>query len=311
MGPRAWIHVFIDAGSTMSKKPTFGICAPSSYVDLERFNPGIEKLRELGHELIIHPQTYARISETQIGGTVEEKIAALYDLSNDNRVDMILTACGGQTAARLLDTIDFNKIKKPIIGYSDTTSLLVPAYHATGHIQYHGPGVTWFRSPKFNTDNYQEFLSVLVETTSSLSLKGAQTQKQGTGTGKLIGGNLVIFQHLLHTPWCPNLDGTILFFEDVGCELTSFDRTLNYFRLLGLFDRAAGVIFGQFTNMLDTGRPFGFTVDEIIATHTASAKCPIVTNAPFGHSGLLTTFPIGAVATLDARQGQVTLTLEK
>jgi muramoyltetrapeptide carboxypeptidase len=292
------------------KKPTFGICAPSSCAVPENLTAGIEKLRALGHDLVIHPQAHGRWGQTQLAGTVDEKITALYDLMGDPNVDMVLTACGGQTAGHLLDRLDFSRLTKPIIGYSDTTALLVPTYHQTGRIQYHGPGATWFRGERVRDDLYQQMMSVLMGTATDIPLMDSVVKKPGMGTGRLIGGNLIAFQHLLHTPWCPSLDGTILFFEDVGDELSSIDRILNYFRLLGLFDRAAGVIFGQFTNMKDTGRPFGFTMDEIIATHTAAAKCPIVTNGPFGHSGLLVTFPVGAMATLDARGGTPTLRLQ-
>ncbi len=295
----------------MSKKPTFGICSPSSYVRPDWLDQGIQKLGDLEHEMVIHPQTYGRLGQTQLGGTVEERVSALYDLCDDPKVDIVMPSTGGQGSTHLLDKIDFKKIKKPICGYSDTTALINAAYAQTGIVQYHGPHVTTFRSHRYHEDMYNIMHSILNGMAENIFLTGSTISKPGVDTGRLIGGNLIVFQHLLHTAWCPDLDGAILFFEDVGDELSSIDRTLNYFRLLGLFDRAAGLIFGQFTDMKDTGRPFGFTVDEIIANHTRNARCPIVTNAPFGHGGLLTTFPVGAVATLDARQGTPTLTLAK
>ncbi len=293
------------------KKPTFGICAPSSYVRQPDFDQGIEKLRALGHDLVLHPQAYGRLGDTQLAGTVDEKIAALYDLMDDPKVDMILTACGGQSQARLLDRLDFTKFSKPFMGYSDNSTLVNAIFAKNQRIQYHSPDVCWFRPKFFRQDLYEQIMGVLNGTAHDLPLDDVRVMRPGTGTGRLFGGNLSVFQYLLHTPWCPDLDGAILFFEDVTRELTSFDRVMNYFRLLGIFDRAAGVIFGQFSDMLDTGRPFGFTVDEIIATHTADAKCPIITNAPFGHTGLLVTYPVGAVVTLDARGAQPTLTIKK
>jgi muramoyltetrapeptide carboxypeptidase len=294
----------------MTKKPSFGVCAPSSYAETNNLNAGIERLRSLGHNVIVHPQAYGRLANTQLAGKVSEKIAALYDLMADPKVDIIMPATGGQTSAHMLDQIDFRRLTKPIMGYSDTTTLVNAAYAQTGTIQYHGPHAATARPGRYSDDDYQQMLSLLQGATS-IPLPGAITQNPGTGTGRLIGGNLVVFQHLLHTPWCPPLDNAILFFEDIGDELTSIDRTLNYFRLLGLFDRAAGIIFGQFTDMKDTGRPFGFTMDEIIATHTRTAPCPVVTHAPFGHDGMLVTFPVGAHATLTAGPGTPRLVLEK
>lgn len=293
------------------KKPTFGICSPSSYIRPLQLEAGLQKLSELGHNLVVHPQAGNRLGDTQLAGTVEERISALYDLFENPKVDIIMAAGGGQTQGHLLDRLDFSKFIKPFLGYSDNTTILNACFTKTKRIQYHTPDVCWFRPELFRQDLYEQMMGMINGTAHGIPMTDAIIHRPGIGTGQLIGGNLSVFQYLLNTPWCPNLDGAILFFEDVARELTSFDRAMNYFRLLGLFDRAGGVIFGQFSDMLDTGRPFGFTVDEIIANHTRDARCPIVTNAPFGHTGLLTTFPVGAVATLDARGGPPVLILEK
>ncbi len=293
------------------KNPTFGICAPSSYARLENFEPGLARLRALGHDLVVHPQSYGRLRDTQLAGTAQEKIAALYDLMADPKVDMILTACGGQTAAHILAELDYARLTKPIIGFSDTTSLLNAAYAKTGIIQYHGPGVTWFKPDRLPDDLYQQFLDLITGANTTIPLPDAVIQKPGVAAGPLIGGNLSVFQSLLATPYLPDLTGAILFFEDVGAELSTLDRILNQFRLAGILDRAAGLIFGQFTDTLDTGRPFGFPVPEIIAQYTQNLKIPVVTNGPFGHTPRLISFPVGATVTLDAHQGTPYLEIEK
>lgn len=296
----------------MSKKPTFGVFSPSSYINAQRFEPGLEQLKSLGHNVIVHPQTYGRLGSTQLPSTVEDKLTALYDLMANPDIDVVMASNGGQTSARLLPHIDYNRCTKPFLGYSDSTSLLNGIHAKTGKIQYHGMDVQWFRPQLFRDHLYQHTLDLLAGQVTDIPIEGSNTHIPGSGTGPLIGGNLPVFQHLLHTPYCPKLGGAILFFEDIGDELTSIDRTLNYFRMLGLFDRAAGLIFGQFTDMRDTGRPFGFNMEEIITTHTAGVRCPVITDAPVGHGGLLTTFPLGATATLSASMtGIQRLTLAK
>jgi muramoyltetrapeptide carboxypeptidase len=239
----------------IKKKPTFGICAPSSYANKENFESGIQKLRDLGHDLIVHPQAYGRLGKTQLAGTVDEKISAIYDLMDDPKVDMILAACGGQTAAHILDQLDYSKLIKPIIGYSDTTTLLVAAYQKTSKIQYHGPGVIWFRSDKFDHDLYEQMMGMINGTAHDIPMTDAIIHRPGIGTGRLIGGNLSVFQYLLNTPWCPNLDGAILFFEDVTRELTSFDRAMNYFRLLGPVRPRGGGYFWTVQRYVGYGPP--------------------------------------------------------
>lgn len=273
---------------------------------------GIQKLRDLEHNVIVHPQTNGRLKDTQSAGTIDEKVTALQDLMRNPDVDVVMTVSGGNFALHLLPHIDFQTFTKPLIGFSDATSLLNASYAATNRVNYHGPMATTFSPKHFNsTENYDQMLAVLDGTATTLPMTGAQTTTPGIANGRLIGGNLEAFRALVGTPYMPNLDGAIVFLEDIGLELNHFDRTIVSLKLAGVFDRAAGVIFGQFTNMLDTGRPFGFTLDEIVSMHLQDLNKPVVINAPFGHIGVLTTFPIGAMATLDARQGQPTLTLEK
>lgn len=294
------------------KKPTFGICAPSSYVRRERFDPGVQKLRDLGHELVIHPQTYGRLGETQSAGTVTEKIAALYDLVENPSVDVILTACGGNFALHLLEHLDYARLAKtpkPIMGFSDTTALLNAIHHQTGIVMYHGPIVNSFGPDAFNDVAYTQMIGVLKGTLSDIHLADAQIQTPGQATGKMLGGNLEVFRALVGTPDLPDLQGAILFFEDTGLELNHLDRTLCSLKRAGLFDNASGLIFGQFTDLKDTGRPFGFTLNQIIAAHTGHLDIPVITNAPFGHNGMPLTFPLGARVTLDTRQGTPMLTL--
>jgi muramoyltetrapeptide carboxypeptidase len=298
----------------MTKPLTFGICAPSSYAVPERFEAGVQQLQSLGHKLVIHPQARGRFGTTQSAGTVPEKLAAFYELLNNPEIDAIMFASGGNFAAHLLDKINYAVIQKnpkPIIGYSDTIALLNAMHAKTGITTYHGPMVNEHRPEKFNAVYHDQLINLITGNPAPITLTDAVIQKSGTATGKLIGGNLTIFQHLLHTPYCPDLSGAVLFFEDIGGEINGFDRCLNYFRLLGLFERAAGIIFGQFTDMKDTGRPFGFTLEEIIATHTADLNIPIITGAPFGHIGMFPTFPIGARVMVDAGQGIPTVTLVK
>lgn len=137
---------------TSPRLPRFGICAPSSYARPEKFLPGLEKLRALGHELIVHPQAHGRLDDTQLAGTPQDRVAALYDLMADSRVDIVLTAAGGNGALQLVDKIDYTRLTKPIIGYSDTTALLTAAFAKTGRVQYHGPAVNWFWPEWYNQE---------------------------------------------------------------------------------------------------------------------------------------------------------------
>ena len=69
------------------------------------------------------------------------------------------------------------------------------------------------------------------------------------------------------------------------------------------------IIFGQFTDMQDTGAPFGFTLEDIIREHTDHLNIPVVMNAPFGHGGDLYCLPVGQKAQLHVKGDDVELKL--
>jgi muramoyltetrapeptide carboxypeptidase len=90
-----------------------------------------------------------------------------------------------------------------------------------------------------------------------------------------------------------NLEGSILFLEDWNEEYSRLDRVFCHLKRQDVFKKINGLILGQFENLLDTGRPYGFTMKDMIAEHVPQT-CPVIWNAPFGHGKRLITLPIGA-----------------
>ena len=100
----------------------------------------------------------------------------------------------------------------------------------------------------------------------------------------------------------PNPKGAILFLEDISEEYSHIDRDFCYLRRCGLLEKIGGLVLGQFSDMRDSGTPFGFSFEDIIAEHTAGLDIPIVTNAPFGHDTDLYAMPIGQRAEIENNQ---------
>lgn len=106
----------------------------------------------------------------------------------------------------------------------------------------------------------------------------------------------------------PALDGAILFLEDIGDQLSRYDRMLMQLRLGGVFDRIGGIVFGVIHADGDSSvTPFGFNVMEILEEHVAGLNIPVIYDAPFGHKGPLCTLPVGGIATLNAMTRRLTL----
>ncbi len=286
--------------STLKKGGNIGVFAPSSWVDAEDIESARGHMEELGYSTFIHPQTYER--EHQSAGSLLQKGLAFQGLWQRKDIDALWVAGGGNRCLHLLDTLKYKPLTrgtpKPIIGFSDATALLNAVYAHTGIITFHGP--VYKNLHKYDAKQMKHLLALLEgkEDISYPVLKD-NVLNEGKTTGHLVGGNLSLFQYLPET--LPNniCEGAIIFLEDCNEEISRIDRMLIHLRQLGIFEKCAGLVFGEFTDLQDTGRPYGYSLEDIIKEHTDGLDIPVLYNMPFGHGENLYTFPIGAIATID------------
>jgi muramoyltetrapeptide carboxypeptidase len=284
---------------------TIGVMAPSSYVEKKDIEKSKALLEKKGYKVFIHPQTYER--ENQSAGTHLQKTLALQGLWQRADITAIWAAGGGNRSMHLLDSINFEAMKrkpKILIGFSDITALLNAITAHTGIPTVHGPVFK-------NLSGYKQLdhlLDLLAGKKISYPLNKIKVLSPGKAEGPLIGGNLSIFQYLPKTLPGEFWKDSLLFLEDCGEELSRVDRMLLHLRRSGILKDASGIIMGQFTDSKDTGRPFGFTLEDIIREHTESLGVPVVMNAPFGHGKDLYAFPIGVKAVLDTQKKTLKLT---
>ncbi len=276
---------------------TIGVMAPSSHFPKDDLDAAIKILNGYGFNVFVHPQCYETLHQS--AGTHAQKIFALHDLVKDKNINAIFFAAGGNRALHLLDHLDFDLIaKNPKIymGFSDCTGLLAAITKRTGIVTWHGPTLR-----KFHTGHAQEKLNIdlLMGNAKTIPLDDAIILHDGVAEGVLQGGNLACFSSLIGSKDMPDKKNTILFFEDVNEHLSRIDRYLCSFKRAGVFENANAIIFGQFSGELDGGRPFGFTLEDIIREHTDDLNIPVLMNAPFGHGNDLPAFPIGATVRLE------------
>ena len=80
--------------------------------------------------------------------------------------------------------------------------------------------------------------------------------------------------------------GKILFIEDIVEYLYNADRMLLNLKRAGKLDKLKGLIVGGFTDMQDTERPFGQTIEEIIWDKVKEYDYPVCFNFPTGHQDI-------------------------
>ncbi|MFI5210307.1 MAG: LD-carboxypeptidase [Gemmatimonadales bacterium] len=296
-----------------------GLIAPAGpLLELDDLARGQELCRALDYQPVLLPGAGAR--HGYLAGSDEQRLADLNSALADPSLDAIWCLRGGYGMTRILDGVDFDALAarpRPFIGYSDITAFLNAAWQHTGIVTFHGPMA---RSPltPFSRTHHHRVLTVSAPAGALGRLPpppGVLVPKQhrivalrtGVAEGPLVGGNLTLMQCLLGTRHFPDLDGAILFLEDVHEELYRVDRMLAHLRMAGALDRLAGVAVGQFTELERRGADGALGFDEVLATYFLPLGVPVAYGFPIGHVDDQWTIPIGVRARLDAGAGQLEL----
>lgn len=279
-----------------------GVMAPSSYVEKDDIEKSAEVLRARGYDVFIHPQTYER--HGQSAGDTLQKSLALQGLWLRPDIDAIWFAGGGNQSMPLLSSLNFTsmaKKPKPVIGFSDTTTLINAIHLHTGAVTYHAPVFKQLHT--LSDDDLSLTLNGLGDMPPPITFTKDQILKAPDDTtsvtATLAGGNLSVFQYL------PTLLGEnlykdkILFLEDCNEELSHIDRIFCFLKQSGALSQVKALLIGQFTNLKDTGRPFGRDLKEILLSHTEECKTPIITHLPFGHASPFAPLSLGNPYTIN------------
>lgn len=222
------------------------------------------------------------------------------DLERAERSGAALLAClrGGWGAARLLEQ-PLLLPSRWLLGFSDVTSLLwaQQARGLSGAV--HGPLLTSLAAePTWSQERLRELLF-----DRQLPPLPGQPWCPGVAEGPLLVANLTVATHLLGTPHCPALRGSILVLEDVGEAPYRLDRLLTHWRLCGALQQLAGLGLGRFDDC-DSAEADGFSCEQVLRERTADLAIPVLAGLPIGHGGGgNAALPLGVWARLDADAG--------
>ena len=255
----------------------------------------------------LYPSCHARHPQHDfLAGDDVTRLADLHAAFADADIAAVFCLRGGWGSARLLDRIDTALLRanpKPLIGFSDITAL-----HALlvreGGVGLHAPMPGSNLVVEGNEDDAQALFDLLMNPLPAghcfaPALAADTWRVPGRAAGRLIGGNLSIVASLLGTPWAWPSDGTILFLEDVSEALYRVDRLLTQLRHAGVLDGARGFLLGSFSEDADPV--------AVLREHLAGLGKPLLAGWPAGHAIPNRALPLGALVTLDAGAGTLTL----
>lgn len=280
------------------------IVSPAKSIEKEHVDFAIKYLEN--HNFDVETSFNCLGEHHYFSGTDTERIADFQSALDDNSVNVILCARGGYGCIRIIDSLDFTKFKKQpklIIGFSDVT-----VFHNHIHSNFNLPTVHGSMPLNFST-NSAESLESLIDVINGKSiryeLESHLNNKIGEVTAEVVGGNLAILYALIGTNSDVNLDGKILFIEDVGEHIYAIDRMMWALQKSNKLNNLVGLIVGGLTNINDTDTPFGKPVESVILERIGSLNIPVCFNFPAGHINDNRAITFGKIATLSVTKNKV------
>ena len=281
---------------------TIALVSPAKAIDTSYIDFAKAYFEKQGFIVLVSPNAAGEFR--YFSGTDQQRASDLQWAIDHPDVKAIICNRGGYGAIRLFDLVNWaNLLREPkwILGFSDITNfnclgirLGIETAHTTMPLNFRE------NSP----ESLESLMHVLNGTENEYAWEANPSNKPGTATGTVVGGNLSILYSLLGTPYSPDYEHAILFIEDIGEQIYHIDRMLNAFKLAGVFDRISGLIIGGMTELKDTANATEWTIEELVSEHTQFRSFPIAFQAPVGHISDNRAFICGRKATFSVTENQ-------
>ena len=258
-------------------------------------------------------------------GEARDRAKDLHTMMIDPSVKAIVTSIGGAGASEILPELDLSILRAHptiLVGYSDTTSVLLWIWAQTGLITFYGPAAL----PQFGEVGgcfdftWNHFISVVTSVLPVGELpesdicvteylewdieddrrrdQKAHTPRfpirRGVAEGPLVTANLATFANILRAgDHIPNLQRCVLLLE--VSDTTSFNAFCMDLELLAdldVFSRIAALAWGRF-RQLTTQCWSTDVVKSIINQLPIKQTVPIAMDIEFGHIDPILTLPMG------------------
>ncbi|MGL5255202.1 MAG: S66 peptidase family protein [Brevinema sp.] len=284
---------------------TLAIVSPASAANKTLTEKGIAILESRGLTVLRSP--HWDVDYQGYGGTVAQQIEDLHWAFTQASAQVVICSRGGYGSIRLLEYLDYNLIRnnpKVFIGYSDITSLHMAFIAKCGLKTLHAPMISSDIAGKApeSLDNMLDFLYSGVFKSPSFSVL-----RHGTANGVVLGGNLSVFMASLGSDFMPNLEGCLLFIEDINEPAYKIDRMLRTLRNAKVLSRLSGLLVGDIHDGSDNPEEYQAYVLESINENTRDISIPVITGLKIGHCSPNFSLPLGVRMSLDTHAGSLTL----
>lgn len=321
---------------------TIGVTAPSSGIPMELHDMlklSCSRMKDKGFHIICGDTVWTQ--DKAKSAPAKKRADEFNQMMHDDTINIIIPPWGGELLIEILEYIDFENMKnKWVLGYSDTSLLLLAITLRTGIATAHGPNFVDLRGEYWDdtTVIWKDVLSTK-KGASIIQRSSAKYQKKWKHNhpspcvfhlteptywrtisnhkvkvqGRLLGGCIDVIRHLIGTPFgnVQNFRKEFIHGEPIlwyleNCELTTTDlrRSLVQMKLAGWFEECSGIMFGRSS----ANHPVqNYTVEDVYKELSDELQIPIIYNIDCGHVPPQMTFINGAHVEIEVENGKGTI----
>jgi muramoyltetrapeptide carboxypeptidase len=326
----------------LKQDATIGVTAPSSGVQAELHDMlklAIDRMSSRGFNVVTGETAWTQ--DKAKSAPARKRAEEFNEMMRNEQVDMIIPPWGGELLIEILPHIDFHAMKnKWVLGYSDTSLLLLAITLKTGFATAHGTNFVDLRGEYWDetTAKWQEVLSteaggtVVQHSSPQYQLKWqhdapspcvfhltepTEWKTVGNGElkaeGRLLGGCIDVIHHIIGTEFGDvaayretHLNGEPVLWYLENCEMstTELRRSLMQMKLAGWFENCSGILFGRSPANTAAGN---YTVEDVYKELADELGVPIAYDIDCGHVPPQVTFINGAWAVVEIADGKGTV----
>lgn len=281
------------------------VVAPSGFSEsADRANMGFTRLHNAGFTVTNQQAGYRRYQ--RFAGTDAERIADFQDVASGRVATpkVLMGMRGGYGAARILPHIDFASLGARMrergtlfFGFSDVCAVQLALLAKGNMMSFAGPMVySEFGKPEPSVYTMDSFIRATTNSQHTIDVAAIQRGDVNV-EGTLWGGNLSVLASLAGSPFMPDIQGGILFLEDVSEQPYRIERMLQTLYLAGVLQKQRAIVFGDFRmgtirDAYDSSYDFSAVLNQVQRT----TRVPVLSGFPFGHITNKASFPLGAHA---------------
>lgn len=289
----------------LKKGDTVGILATARKIDLATLQPGIKLLESWGLKAVIG-KTIGK-EQNQLAGADWQRATDFQEMLDNPNIKAIWAAKGGYGTVRIVDRINFENFKKNpkwIVGFSDVTVL-----HS--HINNMDIGtlhaIMAISAKSASPEAIESLRKALFGEKLEYKIPPHSFNKPGNAIGELVGGNLSVLYSIQGSDSAVDMNGKILFLEDLDEYLYHIDRMMINLKRNGSLKGLKGIVIGGMTSMNDNDIPWGSDALQIIQDIVKDLNIPVAYNFPAGHIKDNRALILGKTVTLEVNDKETSL----